>query len=519
MVERSPFDSLTGTTLGNYCLEELIEQNEASSVFRARNTVAGALFRLLVIAVPPDLKPEDRIVYLGRFQREANQISALHHQHILPLVDYAIHNAIGDPKGTSWPYLVSPYLSVKSLSTFLARKGPIDATLTGRYLDQITSALEYAHQKAILHRNLTTNCIFINQDGNLLVADFGIIHMLLAGNRDNRSDMRKGVYGMSEASAPAPEQILGQATDTYTDVYALGAVIYRMLTGHRVFRGKTREEMIQLHLQAPIPSLSVWRSDLPKALDDVIARAMAKEAAQRYLHPGEVANAYHQIVAPHDMQRVPFSVAMQAQGGGVKQGGNAQAQGGSVQVQGGGKPRPYITGNAGEGRSLHSAPISRRRVLGFIAAGGGVAAAVLAVAVFGKNYLGGNTAPANTSSTTISPGNTPIANQTSTKSQGNVLALTSNLPNNSAKTFPISGQSNPGIIVHLADGRFVAFDTTCTHAGCQVNYSPQDKLLECPCHGAEFDPAKNAAVVQGPAQTPLASLKITVNADGTITRG
>jgi eukaryotic-like serine/threonine-protein kinase len=516
MVERSPFDSLTGTTLGNYCLEELIEQNEASSVFRARNTVAGALFRLLVIAVPPDLKPEDRIVYLGRFQREANQVSALHHQHILPLVDYAIHNAVGDPKGTSWPYLVSPYLSVKSLSTFLAWKGPIDATLTGRYLDQITSALEYAHQKAILHRNLTTNCIFINQDGNLLVADFGIIHMLLAGNRYNRSNMRKGVYGMSEASAPAPEQILGQATNTYTDVYALGAVLYRMLTGHRVFRGKTREEMIQLHLQAPIPSLSVWRSDLPKALDDVIARAMAKEAAQRYLHPGEVANAYHQIIAPHDMQRVPFSVAMpstirseQSQGIYSSSGERAKSgevkRGGSAQVQG--------------GRSTQSAPISRRRALGFIAAGGGVAAAVLAVAVFGKNYLGGNTAPANTSSTNISPANTPIANQTSTKSQGNVLALTSDLPNNSAKKFPIAGQSNPGIIVHLADGRFVAFDTTCTHAGCAVNYSQQDKLLECPCHGAEFDPAKNAAVVQGPAQTPLASLKITINADGTITRG
>ena len=544
MVERSPFDSLIGTTLGNYCLEELIEQNEASSVYRARNTVAGGLFRLLVIAVPADLKPEDRIVYLGRFQREANQVSTLNHRHILPLVDYAIHNAVSDPKGTSWPYLVSPYLAVKPLSTFLARKGPIDATLTGRYLDQIASALEYAHQKAVLHRNLSMDCIFINQDGNLLVADFGIIHMLHAGNRYSRTDMRKGVYGMNDACAPAPEQILGQATDTYTDVYALGAVLYRMLTGHRVFRGKTREEMIQLHLQAPIPSLSVWRSDLPKAIDDVIARAMAKEPAQRYLHPGEVANAYHQIVAPHDIQRVPFSVAMQAQGGssqaqgggvkqggcmkvhgaGMKQGGSSQVQGagmkqgGSVK-QGGGKPRPYITGDAGEGRSMQSTPISRRRALGFIAAGGGVAAAVLAVAVFGKNYLGGNTAPANTSSTTIAPGNTPIAKQTGTKSQGNVLAHTADLPNNSAKTFQIAGQNNPGIIVHLADGRFVAFDTTCTHAGCEVNYSPQDKLLECPCHGAEFDPAKNAAVVQGPAQTPLASLKITVNADGTITRG
>ena len=87
MVERFPFDSLIGPTLGNYCLEELIEQNEANSVYLARNTLAGALFRLHVIAVPLDLKPEDRIVYLGRFQQEANQIAALHHRHILPLVE------------------------------------------------------------------------------------------------------------------------------------------------------------------------------------------------------------------------------------------------------------------------------------------------------------------------------------------------------------------------------------------------------------------------------------------------
>jgi eukaryotic-like serine/threonine-protein kinase len=503
MVERSPFDSLIGATPGNYCLEELIEQNETSAVYKARNTLAGALFRLRVIAVPSNLKPEDRIVYLGRFQQVANQVAALQHWHILPLVDYAMHSASGDPKGISWPYLVSPYLSMKSLSSLLAQKGPIDATLTGRYLDQIASALEYAHQHAVLHRNLTINCIFINQDGNLLVADFGVLHMLQAGARFSRVGNQKSVYGMDEASSPAPEQVLGQAFDTYTDVYALGAVLYRMLTGHRVFRGKTFEEMLQLHLQAPIPSLALWRNDLPKALDDVIARAMAKEPAQRYLHPGEVANAYHQIVAPQDIQRVPFFVAN---------------QGGDL-LQGGGKPRPYISRNEGDRGSIQSMPISRRRALGFIAAGGGVAAAVLAVAVFSKNYLGGSTAPTSSSSTNISPANTPITKQTRTSSRGNVLAHTSDLPGNSSKTFAIAGQNNPGIIVHLTDGRFVAFDSTCTHAGCAVNYSQQDKLLECPCHGATFDPAKNAAVVQGPALTPLTSLKISVNADGTITKG
>jgi Rieske Fe-S protein len=285
-----------------------------------------------------------------------------------------------------------------------------------------------------------------------------------------------------------------------------------MLTGHRVFRGRTREEIIQLHLQAPIPSLTLWRGDLPKALDNVIARAMAKEPAQRFRQPGEVANAYHQIVAPHDTQRVPIfaATAFTPLSGQSQEVHSGSAQGGGVRP-GGGKPHPNVIGNVADGRSPQSARISRRRALTFIAAGGG-AAAVLAVAVFGRNYLAGNTSPVNT---TLA--NTPIANETKTSSHGKVLGHTSDLPINSAKTFPISGQSNPGLIVHLADGHFVAFDSTCTHAGCAVNYNQQNKLLECPCHGAIFDPAKNAAVVQGPAQTPLASIKITVNADGTIT--
>ena len=491
MAEHSAFEKLTGATLGSYHLEQLIERSEASSVYMARNDATETRFRLRILAVPSNLAPEDRLVYLGRFQQESNQVASLQYKHILPLVDYATRSAVGDPEGTSWPYLVWPYLPMKSLSAQLAQQGPFDAALAGRYLDQIASALEYAHQQGVLHRNLTTECIFTGQEGNVLVADFGVIRMLDAGVRFATAGTTTGVYGMNEASAPAPEQILGQTIDTYTDVYALGAVLYRMLTGHRVFRGKTREELVEQHLQAPIPSLATWRKDLPTELDEVIARAMAKEPAQRYRQPGEVANAFHQIVAPHDTQRTPFFVPAVPRVPGQPQEGHSGLGERAKAQPGGDKPGPYIT---------------RRR---FIVAGGGVAAAVLAVAVFGRNYLAGNTSPANTSP----------AKTTGTSSNGHVLARTSDIPSNSAKTFPIAGTNNPGLLIHLPDGRFVAFDSTCTHAGCAVNYIPQDKILKCPCHSAEFDPAKNAAVVQGPAQTPLAAIKISINADGTITQG
>jgi len=517
MTGNAPYERLIGTTLGSYRLEQIVEQGEAGCVFVAHNNGAGALFRLRILAVAPDLTAEDRIVFLGRFQQEANQVASLQHKGILPLVDYGTHSAGGDSQGISWPYLVWPQLPMRSLSAQLTQTGPMDALLVSRYLDQVAAALEYAHQQAIVHRSLTTDCIFIKQDGNLLVADFGVTRMLEIGAGYSKLAAGKGAYGMGVNSAPAPEQILGQPVDTYTDVYALGAVLYRMLTGHRVFRGKSREELIRQHLQAPVPSLATWRSDLPKELDDVIARAMAKDPARRFRQPGALANAYHSVVAPTDKQRVPFFT------GAMSAGANAQAPvERSARIDTPFTERPYV-------RSAQSRParISRRRALTFIAAGGGAAAAIAAVAIFGSRYLAGNTSPTlrgplPTPDASTSVTNTSAVGTTGPSSSGQgktILARTSDIPSNSAKTFPLSGKSNPGVLIHLPDGRFVAFDSTCTHAGCMVMYSTQDKLLECPCHGAIFNPAKNAAVVQGPAQTPLAPIAIKVNADGTITQG
>jgi Rieske Fe-S protein len=163
--------------------------------------------------------------------------------------------------------------------------------------------------------------------------------------------------------------------------------------------------------------------------------------------------------------------------------------------------------------------ISRRRMLTLVGAGGGAAIAIAAVAVFAGRYLVGTTSPASNvnnpaASNPPAQGNRP----TSPAQGGHVLAHTSDIPLNSAKTFPIAGSQNPGLLIHLPSNQFVAFNSTCTHAGCPVNYNQQDKLLECPCHGAIFDPARGAAVVQGPAPSPLPKIAITVHSDGTITQ-
>lgn len=498
---RNKVELQAGSVLGEYLLQELLETGEGGQVFRARNTSTGIQYRLRILAVPAHLDAEARMVYLGYVQKQANQLTALEHPHILPLLFYGTYQSV--------PCLTYQQYSMQSLSKHLAQHGPLDAQRAGSYLDQIAAALECGHQRGILHRNLNTDNIFIKQDGNLVVADFGVLHMLQYGNvyQQNTSQrdlsptaMQNPLFGMNEGSFPAPEQVAGNRVDTTTDVYALGATLYRMLTGHRVFRGNSREEITQQHLNAPVPLLSNWRRDLSAALDKVIARAMAKDPRQRFARPGELANAYHQIVAPSDSKRQPF----------VAPSAPALAPLSNVQLT-------FTT------RRPEQDPIPRRKVLTLLVAGGSAVAAITVVSIVGIHLLQGNNATVGVTSTTTTSGPKPGSTASSTggstpaPQKGKVLAHVADIPVNSDKQFPLTSSNNPGLLIHLQDNRFVAFDSTCTHAGCAVAYNSQNKLLECPCHGAVFDPAKNAAVVQGPATTPLAAIPISVNADGSIT--
>lgn len=155
---------------------------------------------------------------------------------------------------------------------------------------------------------------------------------------------------------------------------------------------------------------------------------------------------------------------------------------------------------------------------------GGVAMLALAWVAETLHLLPGSDASANGlgATTQVTPTlGSPVAGQTPTASlPGGVIAQISSVPTNSSTNFTLSSSGNPGILVHLNNGQFVAFDSTCTHAGCPVDYDPSSQQLVCPCHGAAFDPAKAAAVLNGPAQTPLTSVPIKVDQNaGTISLG
>jgi thiosulfate dehydrogenase [quinone] large subunit len=163
--------------------------------------------------------------------------------------------------------------------------------------------------------------------------------------------------------------------------------------------------------------------------------------------------------------------------------------------------------------------VSRRKAI-FVIAGVGTAAAVAGI-VWASSRSGpdtGSSLPVVAEQATPLSQSTSQAAASSTGSQsGTVIARTADVPVNHAIAFQLTGKGDPAVLVHLPNNSFVAFNAVCTHQSCTVAYNPKTKLLECPCHGAKFDPASDAAVKEGPAPTPLAAVKISVNADGTIT--
>jgi len=170
----------------------------------------------------------------------------------------------------------------------------------------------------------------------------------------------------------------------------------------------------------------------------------------------------------------------------------------------------------GRNATIRRSQENRRSFLwGLVAGGLGMLGITVTGRVFRSHPFGGDDNastimqnPSTVSGTQTTPGS---GTSTTTASGSTEIAQVSAVQPNSSVTFTIPSNGDSGVLVHLNNGKFVAFDATCTHAGCPVQYDPSSQHLLCPCHGAEFDPSNAAAVVQGPTNTPLTSVPITVN--------
>jgi serine/threonine protein kinase/Rieske Fe-S protein len=694
-------DRLVGQVLGNYRVEQLLGRGRLNAVFLARNVATQSQGALTLFTIPENFSSEARARFSRRFQKASAALVALRHEHILPVYEG------GEYLG--YPYLVTPYMMNGSLTDIVKRKGRLSHERVRDILEQIVAGLEYAHQKGIIHGTLKPSNIVLGAKQTMQVAGFGLMHIQQMRGVE-RSDQPYG-HLMSVANtllvAPeyiAPEIVEGQYIDKRSDVYALGAILFELLSGQPPFTGSDALNVIKQHVEQTIPSLRSLSPDVPVALESVVNQALERDPARRFQSAGELAEAFDQVsrgatgplynlpgktrpsssrpseqflqevteesttskswqftppivtgkvpaFKPAAKQERPPAASTQSRPRtreidhrsgqhriAAKQipatGSTTRSSSRGVQKQMPAVEGQEIWSDPGIVRTediqfsapipamppqahrvettedirfsaplstMHqrkmerreedteppvrsprsqsrrneeddwwqqsqsvqlpteiddlwsSAPmagtlkntrslqgkkparrVSRRNVVALLTAGG-VAAAVGIVAVNNSRLIQmasnamqqANTPTAaknGSTANTGNPGKTPAGGtqQQSGGKTANVIGTTT-LAANSSAVFTNPGDKKDSVLVHLNNGNFVAYERACTHVQVNVNYDPATQLLVCPAHGAIFDPAKGATVVQGPngeAPTsikPLAKVSIQVKSDGTIT--
>lgn len=262
----------TGTKLGPYQLTSLLGAGGMGEVYRARDP---RLDRNVAIKVlPASLSSE--AARLRRFEQEARAAAALNHPNIL-----AVHDI-----GTldSSPYIVSELLEGETLRRRLA-SGPLPARKAVDYAIQIAHGLAAAHDKGIIHRDLKPENIFLTGDGRVKILDFGLAKLTERGNAagDATRTIQSGAGTvLGTVGYMAPEQVRGESADPRTDIFALGAVLYEMLSGQQAFRRDTAAETMTAVLREDPPELSDSGPPVAPGLELTVRRCLEKDPEQRY---------------------------------------------------------------------------------------------------------------------------------------------------------------------------------------------------------------------------------------------
>jgi serine/threonine protein kinase, bacterial len=265
-----------GPRFGPYILTSVLGRGGMGVVYRAFDTVKGRTVALKVLI--PELAM-DR-AYQDRFRRESKRAARLSEPHIIPIHDY------GEIDGQL--YIDMRLVEGVDLATLLERDGPMPPTTAASVTAQVASALDAAHAAGLVHRDVKPSNVLITGRGKnspfAYLIDFGIARLASGGTMSTSSGTVGTVAYMS------PERVEGSPGDPCTDVYSLACMLYECLTGRPPFTGEMLAVMwAQVNSVAPGPS--TLRRGLPPAVDEVVARGLAKDPAYRYRTAGELADA------------------------------------------------------------------------------------------------------------------------------------------------------------------------------------------------------------------------------------
>ncbi len=271
----SPPSRISGALSGHYRLEDEIGAGGMATVYLAEDLRHDR--RVAVKVLRPELAA---VIGAERFLAEIKLTANLQHPHILPLFDSG--------EADSFLYYVMPYVEGESLRDRLNREKQLPIEEAVRLAAEVASALDYAHRHGVIHRDIKPENILLH-DGRALVADFGIA---LAASKAGGARMTETGMSLGTPHYMSPEQAMGEREITArSDVYALGAVLYEMLTGDPPFTGSTAQAVVaRVVTESPRPLLP-QRHTIPPNVEAAVLRALEKLPADRFASAAQFADA------------------------------------------------------------------------------------------------------------------------------------------------------------------------------------------------------------------------------------
>src|SRR5690349_10701999 len=258
--------ALDGTSFGTYEIRVQIGRGGMGEVYLARDTRLGRPVALKVLR--ERLAQDER--FRGRLVRGSRLAASLDHPHVVPVYE------AGEVEGRL--FIAMRFVDGVDLKALLLHAAPLEPERVTRIAGQIAGALDAAHKRGLVHRDVKPSNVLLDQQGDddhAYLADFGLTHSpAAAGPADGQF--------MGTVDYVAPEQIRGELVDGRADQYALGCLLFECLTGSLPFRDRSGVAAIFAHLEEPAPAASERHDALPAAVDPVLARALAKDPAQRF---------------------------------------------------------------------------------------------------------------------------------------------------------------------------------------------------------------------------------------------
>ena len=252
---------------GRYELRRRLAQGGMATVYLARDRQLDR--QVAIKMLHPQFASDP--TFAERLRRESRAAAGLSHPNIVGVFDWG-------RQGERY-FIVMEYVSGHSLAEIIAARGPLGAEAAAAIAFEVAAALAFAHRAGIVHRDVKPQNVLLSSDGHVKVTDFGIATMVGAGPSAGLTETGSVV---GTAAYLSPEQAQGEPTDARSDLYSLGVVLYEMLSGHPPFRGDTPVAVAYQHVQDPPVPLGEIAEGVPRALDAITMRLLAKDPDDRY---------------------------------------------------------------------------------------------------------------------------------------------------------------------------------------------------------------------------------------------